>query len=106
MPRILHWRDGALKLIELFPWSAQARIINFLIDRRQEGHEYFFMMNIAEGSKMNPRTIQTVMPQLVKLKIVQKGMKRPKTGRKHSAYRLKDSTISATLIRLESDLHD
>ncbi len=95
-----------MKLIELFPWSAQARIINFLIDKRLEGHDYYFMMHIAEGSKMNPRTVQGVIPQLLKLKIVEKGLMNAKSGRKHYGYRLKDSAISETLIRLENNLHD
>lgn len=61
-----------MTLTELFPWSAEARMIEFLINSWHENSEdYFSGKQIADGSGVNPRTVRVTIWKLARLKIVQ-----------------------------------
>ena len=95
-----------MKLIELFPWSAQARIIDFLIEKRMEGEDYYFANDIHKGGEISHRTVQTMMPQLIAMKIVEKKKQKAKSNVSQWGYRLTQSSVALALIKLESALHD
>ena len=61
-----------MTLTVLFPWSSEARIIEFLIDSWHENSEqYFTSRQIADGSEVHPRTVRVTIWKLARLKIVQ-----------------------------------
>ena len=85
-------------ITDLFPWSSQARVINYMISCH-EADLWFHVSNISEGSKVHPRNVPKVMIQLLDLGIVL-----DKQSTKYSSRRVyilnSHSTIGVTLMKL------
>jgi hypothetical protein len=97
-----------MKLIELFPWSAEARIINYFIDQsiQEDDNTWKTQKQIARGSTVHDRTLLSRVPKLIKMGILQKSYRRDTAHRKQAMYRLASNPIVTTLFRLENNLHD
>lgn len=87
-------------ILELFPWSAQARVISFLLNSAVEDPDRAYNRHeLAEGSKIHNRTLNDVIKQLEEYHIV----KKIHVGQR-DIFQLQTSTMTSALIRLETEL--
>lgn len=104
-----------MKLDEFFEWSAEARILTFLIEKsqtiKQENHNWWFASEIAKGGNINERTIRSKIPRLEAYGFVEKQKRTAKYCRMYMAYRLKINDLTSSLIiftdtikRIENEL--
>lgn len=88
-------------LNEFFEWSAEARILTFLINKSQtvkDENNWWFASEIALEGEINTRTIRSKMPRLVAFGFVEKEKRTAKYCRMHYAYRLKKNDLTTSLV--------
>lgn len=91
-----------MNIADLFPWSSEARILNAMIMERGRDNNWLFISEIANMSGVSARNVPSRIEKLILLDIVEKEHVTDK--RAQWAYRLKDSSRSAALIRLQNEL--
>ena len=89
-------------ITDLFPWSSQARVINYMISCH-EADLWFNISNIAKGSKVHPRNLPKVITQLLDLDIVSDKQSSKYPSRKVYNFNI-DSKIGITLMKLYLEL--
>lgn len=90
-----------LNLDEFFEWSAEARILTFLIEKSQTVKEecnWWFASEISLEGRINTRTIRSKMPRLEAYGFVEKEKRTAKYCRMHNAYRLRKNDLTDSLI--------
>lgn len=90
---------------DLFPWSAEARILSYLMERKKiDGKNSYFGTEIAKEAKMNVRTVRSKMVKLEILGLVKTVTVFDVSHRKQRAYKLIGSPLTTHLIKLNEIL--
>lgn len=96
----------SMSIKDLFPWSAEARMISFLLKQRKEREmdDFYFASEISEGAEINVRTIRAKMPRLAELGIIKVGRVYDEMNRTQNGFKLIDSKLTEALVELEKVL--
>jgi hypothetical protein len=91
---------------DLFPWSAEARIISFLLEQREEREmdDFYFASEISRGGNVNVRTIRAKMPHLVEMGIIFESKAYDNSHRTQRGYKLVESPLTQALTDLRKIL--
>ncbi len=94
-----------MNISELFEWSAEARMISYMITCKMEDNEkYHFADSISANAKIHKRTVLSKMKKLINLDIIESVKMKDSRNRTRNGYRLKYSTNSLFLVKLEKEL--
>ena len=95
-------------LTDLFPWSAEARIIKFILhERALNGNEGFFsLQEVCDGSGVQKRTLLDKYPRLVEMGVIERVQIGNGPNPHHGLRLAVDKPIVTALIKLESALFD
>ena len=91
-----------LILNELFPWSSEARILQFLLNDKSLGEEsdWQFTSEISAGAKVHNRTVTIKIKKLMKLGFVDDHSSLDTFNRPRKSYRLADTPQVEALSQL------
>jgi len=100
-------------ITEVFPWSAEAKILNYLTDEWHKDPEKWHSMDeIHKGAGCHERSVQRLIYKLAKIHLVQIYRYRVNYGNRQTnitnftrvRFRLKINDLSMALLRFKTEL--
>ena len=93
------------RITDLFPWSAEARIISFLLEQLEERelNDFYFASEISAGG-INVRTVRAKMPNLIQLGIIVESGAYDASHRVQRGYKLVENPLTQSLSDLRKIL--